>query len=278
VARFCRQAVLAVGSTSAERAKSLLFACAKVGAFAQSVGLELTFETVLCPSVIERCIVTSTSLSEPTRATLRSNLRYVGDRVVPGRSPAPVALSRQRAKAPYSPAEIDAYLALAAHQPTLSRRRRATGLLCLGAGAGLTGADLREVRGSSVTRRFGAVVVEVTAGRHPRSVPVLARYGDTLFEVAQASGDGFVAGGTDARRRNVTDSLVASLHAPGAGLDRLEVARLRSSWLASVAENIGLRSFLDAAGITCSQRLGDIVAGCEPLEEQRAIALLGAMA
>lgn len=112
VAHFCRQAVLAVGPMSGERAKSLLFACAKVGAFAQSVGIELTFEAVLCPPVIERCIVLSKALSGPTRATLRSNLRYVSARVMTGRAPAPIALSRQRAKAPYSPAEIGTCQAL----------------------------------------------------------------------------------------------------------------------------------------------------------------------
>jgi hypothetical protein len=32
---------------------------------------------------------------------------------------------------------------------------------------------------------------------------------------------------------------------------------------------------MHAAGITCSQRLGDIVAGLDPGSEQQAIALLG---
>jgi hypothetical protein len=35
-------------------------------------------------------------------------------------------------------------------------------------------------------------------------------------------------------------------------------------------------SFLHAAGITCSQRLGDITAGLEPADEATAVALLGA--
>ena len=43
-------------------------------------------------------------------------------RVVPQLYPADVPLSRERAKAPYNPAEIGGYLALADAQPTLERR------------------------------------------------------------------------------------------------------------------------------------------------------------
>jgi hypothetical protein len=32
---------------------------------------------------------------------------------------------------------------------------------------------------------------------------------------------------------------------------------------------------MDAAGIVCSQRLGDLVAGLDPVAEHRSVALLG---
>ena len=89
--------------------------------------------------------------------------------------PADTPLPRERAKAPYSPAEIAGYLALADAQPTAARRMRAAGLVCLGAGAGLIRADLRAVRGSDVICRSGGVIVAVRGAR-PRAVPVLARY------------------------------------------------------------------------------------------------------
>ena len=91
------------------------------------------------------------------RRTLRTNLRFIARRVVPQLSPADVPLPRERAKAPYSPAEIDGYLALADAQPTPERRMRAAGLVCLGAGAGLIRADLRAVRGTDVACRSGGV-------------------------------------------------------------------------------------------------------------------------
>jgi len=158
-ARFARQAAAACAPGDPARAKALLFACGKLGAFASAAGLQLVPEVCLHPSVIERFIVTAgRQLSDPTRRTLRTNLRYAARRACPQLGPAPVPLPRQRAKAPYRAAEIAGYLALSDAQPTRGRRMRAAGLICLGAGAGLTGADLRQVRGSDITCRSGGVV------------------------------------------------------------------------------------------------------------------------
>ncbi len=132
---------------------------------------------------------------------------------------------------------------------------RAAALICLGAGAGLTGADLRAARGTDVVRRSGGVVAVVHAAR-PRSVPVLARYHDRLLEAAAFAGDRLICGGRDPHRRNVTYPLISRL-AGGTGLPPLDTSRLRSTWLADAAALIGLPAFMRAAGITCSQRLGD---------------------
>ncbi|MGA2826339.1 MAG: hypothetical protein ABSF03_09455, partial [Streptosporangiaceae bacterium] len=114
-------------------------------------------------------------LSGAARRTLRTNLRFIGRRVVPQLYPADLPLPRERAKEPYSPAEIGGFLALAGAQPTMGRRMRAAGLVCLGAGAGLIRGNLREVRGTDIVCRSGGVVVTVR-GTRPRTVPVLARY------------------------------------------------------------------------------------------------------
>jgi len=150
---------------------------------------------------------------------------------------------------------------------------RAAGLVCLGAGAGLIRADLRAVRGTGIITRAGGVIVEV-GGPRPRAVPVLARYHQPLLESAGFAGDGLVTGGADPGRRNITTPLVTAL-AGGSGLPRLEGSRLRATWLAEVAELLGLATFLHAAGITCSQRLGDIIATLRPGDEAEAVALLG---
>jgi hypothetical protein len=58
-------------------------------------------------------------------------------------------------------------------------------------------------------------------------------------------------------------------------LPTLDVGRLRATWLRDVAEVIGLKAFMDAAGITCSQRLGDLVATLGAVDERRGVVLLG---
>ena len=194
--------------------------------------------------------------------------------MVPALAPADASLPRERAKAPYSPAEIASFLALAGAQPTAARRMRAAGLVCLGAGAGLTGADLRGVCGTDVICRSGGVIVEVRGAR-PRVVPVLSRYHDILLASAEFAGPGLVTGGTSAVRKNITTPLTRSL-CGGTGLPRLEASRLRSTWLHDCAELLGLATFMHAAGITCSQRLGDLLAALDPADEATAVALLGA--
>jgi integrase len=224
--------------------------------------------------VVERFTRSAAGVSPVARRTLRTNLRFLGRRVVPQLYPADAALPRERCKAPYSPAEITGYLALADAQPTLARRMRAAGLVCLGAGAGLIRGDLRAVRGSDIITRSGGVVVAVR-GPRPRVVPVLAGYHSPLLAAAAFAGTGPVTGGTDPGRRNLTTPLVAAL-AGGAGLPRLDTSRLRATWLRDTAGLLGLATFLAAAGISCSQRLGDLVAGLEPAGEAQAVRLLGA--
>ena len=92
---------------------------------------------VLHPSTAERFTRSGPGLSGAARRTLRTNLRFIGRGVVPQLYPRDLPLHRERAKAPYSLAEIDGFLALADAQPTAERRMRAAGLVCLGAGAGL---------------------------------------------------------------------------------------------------------------------------------------------
>jgi len=273
-ARFARQVAAAAGPRTRARANALLWAAARLAVWAVPLGLDPVPGVLLHSSVIERFAGSAPGLSGSARRTLRTNLRFIARRVVPALAPVDTPLPRERAKAPYSPAEIAGFLALAGAQPTAARRMRAAGLVCLGAGAGLAGADLRAVRGSDVICRSGGVVVEV-CGRRPRVVPVLARYHEPLLASAEFAGAGLVTGGTDPGRKNVTTPLTRSLSG-GTGLPRLEVSRLRMTWLADCARLLGLATFMHAAGITCSQRLGDLLATLDPADEATAVTLLGA--
>jgi len=273
-AAFARDVITTVRPGGQERAKNLLWAAGKLADYALGLGLEAVPDVVLHPSVAERFTRCAPGLSPVARRTLRTNLRFIGRRVVPQLYPADLPLPRERAKAPYSPAQIAGYLALADAQPTLERRMRAAGLVCLGAGAGLIRGDLREVRGTDVACRSGGVVV-VVRGARPRAVPVLSRYHARLLAAARFAGTGLICGGADPGRRNLTNPLVRALDG-GTGLPRLDTSRLRATWLAEAAQLLGLATFMHAAGITCSQRLGDLAAGLEPAGEAEAVRLLGA--
>lgn len=271
---FARSVVAAAVPPSAARAKALLWAAARLAAFGASVGLEPDPAVLLRPSVIERFVVVGVAgLSPASQRTLRANLGWLAA-TVSRRGPRPLCLPRDRAKKPYSQREIAAWLGLADAQGTQERRMRAQALVCLGAGAGICGGDLRAVTGAEVVCRAGGVTVNV-GGARPRTVPVLAAYATRLVASAAFAGGRPVIGGVDAARRNVTTDLIGSL-AGGAELGRLDTGRLRATWLAEVAGRLGLKAFMDAAGICCSQRLGDLVAGLPALDETETMTLLGA--
>jgi len=272
-AAFARQVVPLAAPAGRERAKNLLWAAGKLADYGLGLGLEAVPEVLLHPSTAERFTRCAPGLSGAARRTLRTNLRFIGRRVVPHLYPADLPLPRERAKQPYSPAEIAGFLALADAQPTAERRMRAAGLVCLGAGAGLIRGDLRGARGTDVACRSGGVVVTV-CGARARAVPVLARYQPRLLAAARFAGRGLICGGADPGRRNLTNPIVRALDG-GGGLPRLDTSRLRATWLADCGELLGLATFMHAAGISCSQRLGDLVAGLEPAGEAETVRLLG---
>jgi hypothetical protein len=274
-AAFARDVIARTAPAGRERAKNLLWAAGKLADYAASLGLELVPEAVFHPSTAERFTRCAPGLSGAARRTPRTNPRFIGRRVVPRLYPADLPLPREKSKRPYSPAEIGGYLALADARPTAERRMRAAGLVCLGAGAGLIRSDPRGVRGTDVACRSGGVLVTVRGAR-ARTVPALDRYHGRPLAVAEFAGTGLVCGGAGPGRRNITNPLVSALDG-GTGLPRLDTSRPRAAWLRDRAERIGLATFMHAAGISCSQRLGDLVARLEPAGEAEAVRPLGAV-
>jgi len=269
---FCRRVVSGVAPISPQRAKALLFASGKLATYAISIGLELEEHLVFHDSVIERFCSSRLAGTPVTARTLRANLRFVARHCVKDPRPQPVRMPRDHAKVGYSALEITRYLELADAQPTALRRMRSSALISLGAGAGLIGGELRHVRGTDIVCRSGGVLVTVST-RHPRSVPVLAPYQSRLTEARDAFGDRYLVTGKNPESHNVTNPIIRSLSG-GIDLPRLETARLRSTYLTKMAETIGLRAFMDAAGVSCSQRLGDLVAHLQSPDEETAVRLL----
>jgi integrase len=276
-AGFARAVVAQAEPATAARAKALLFAAGRLGAFAEQIGLELSAGALLSEPVIERFVLVGcVGVSPATRRTLRTNLRSLARAIERYPQPAPVGLPREPAKRPYAPAEIAGFLRLADAQATHARRLRASALVCLGAGAGVIAGELRHVRGSDVVERSGGVLVQL-GGARARAVPVLERYHERLLEAAAFAEYRLIVGGRNPDRRNVTDTMTAAL-STDLSLPRLQAGRLRSTWLVECARTIGLRAFMHAAGITCSQRLGDLAAQLSEATEVELITLLGGSA
>jgi len=274
---FAREVVAAAAPENAARAKAWLFAAGRLAAFAERLGLGLETGVLLRASMIERFIIEGCrSVSPATRRTLRTNLRALARATERYPGPGPVPLVRERAKRPYSLSEIDGFLRLADAQSTRARGLRASALVCLGAAAGVIAGELRHVRGSDIVCRAGGVLVKV-GGVRSRAVPVLERYQQRLLAAAAFAGERYVIGGRDPDRRNVTDSLSAAL-STDRSLPRLQAGRLRSTWLVECAQRIGLGAFMHAAGITCSQRLGDLAAQLPATSEAELVWLLGGSA
>jgi hypothetical protein len=114
----------------------------------------------------------------------------------------------------------------------------------------------------------------MVGGRRARALPVLARFHDELERAAAFAADGYLIGGSNPARRNLTEALTARL-CSDAGLPRLEAGRLRATWLVECAERIGLGAVMHAACVRCSQRLGDLVSYLPTVEEHATVVLLG---
>lgn len=273
-AAFARGVVARAAPGTPGRAKALSFAASRLAAFAERVGLELSPAVLFSEAMIERFVLVGCDgLAPASVRTVRTNLRALARSLERYPEPQPVALPRERAKRPYTEAEIEGYLRLAGALSTRRRRMRASALICVGAGAGVIAGELRHVRGSDVVARAGGVLVSVS-GRRARSVPVLADYHQPVLEAAAFAGEGFIVGGREPGRRNITDEPCALLSSDHS-LPRLESGRLRSTWLVSCARQIGLQGFMQAAGITCSQRLGDLATQLPTATEAELVALLG---
>ena len=166
---------------------------------------------------MERFTRCAPGLSGAARRTLRTNLRFTGRLVVPHLYPADAPLPRDRAKQPYSAAEIGGFLALAAAQPTagaagargragLPRRgrradpRRPARRPRQRRRAALRRGRRHRVRRPGARRTRPRPLPPATAGRRPR-----------------AAGDGLVCGGSENGRRNLTNRLVWPPWTAGAG-------------------------------------------------------------
>jgi integrase len=273
VGAFARAVVAAAGPPGPASAARWLSATAALGAWALGEGLALEAGALCCPEVVDR-FVEAHLRGRPagTRRSLRAVLRRVGRAVAPRAWPAdPERIGRSGAARPYSDAELAALLAAARHQRGAGTADAAVALICLGAGAGLGPADLRGLRGRDVAVEDGQVVVRARG----RQVPVHPRFAGELAALARRHPEDLLVGGRHPGRKNLA-AAPARLRA-GAGVPRLELARLRASWWARVLAATGLREVLAAAGVSAPSGLFAHLARLGPPSPAEVRARLGAL-
>lgn len=255
VAEFARSAVRKASPVSRTVAQNWLSIVAAFADWAAEQGHPLD-DRLWNPVHIERFVaVGMTDKASQVRASYRSALRRIGRRVAPTRFQAePPRLGRSGSAVPYSDDELAALLAAAEAQPTRHRRDSVMAFICLGAGAGLRPAEMRDLKGVDIVRVGATVAVRLP----DRTVPLLPELGRRLWKVAQRRGEGLLLGGRPGSK-NVSNRVTASFKR-GPGVPRLEWARLQATWRLTVLQAAGLREILAAFGTRAPSSLFALVA------------------
>jgi integrase len=211
----------------------------------------LTHEKVFTRHSIDRFIQLGlTHYTEGARANLRSQLLRVAESVADSRT-APRKLLPMRAalpSVPYSHDEIVSLRSWAATQSTPARRANAWVLLGLGLGAGLSAAEIGELKVGDITAEDWGVEIRVTSGR-PRTVPVRRLWEPGLRErraTLTADRFAFREGHTQAYDNLISNFVARSKHT---GV-RPQSQRMRATWLVDHL-NLGtpVAALIEAAGV-----------------------------
>lgn len=249
-----RDRVRAVKTKGPRSAQTHLSAGAGLLAFAAREGIPLRGEVVFSDEVIERYVAAELTGSRGSRGTTRSRLRRLRDAYAPEQTP---VVDYQRVRPPYTIDELAGLWRMVSNQSTPYRTRRLQALYCLCVGAGCDATDLRTVSGEDVYKDNGLVYVAIGEPR-VRTVPVLGSVGPTLLGLAETAGKEMVIGG-NADDHNLVNRLVRSATG-GEDLPRLNVARLRHSWMVAMANaRLPLTLLADMAGVATLRTFEDLL-------------------
>jgi integrase len=237
------------------RARSVLAGLAR---FAARRGIPAVPGCLLDWDVIEAfCVAGLAGRASSTRGTYRSVLYQLAAPVRGKPACRATPFAGARAPAPYSPAERAELAAIACAQRGPAMRASALAMVVFGIGAGLRPGELAGLRGCHVTRRGGQVVVEVSAGPVPRTVPVAARYAGRALDLARKAGAGFVFRPGPAGRagKNFVNIFAQRLARDGSA-PALSASRCRASFICDhLAAGTPLPALLAIAGIAEAESL-----------------------
>src|SRR5690606_38148195 len=213
--------------------------------------------------------------TDKSNTTIRGRLRRLRDAGQPAKTP---QIGRSAVRPPYTPEVLLGLWRLACAQPPLLRRRRLQALIFTSVWAGSCSSDLLHVTdASALDEPEGPTFLDI-GGDNARRVPVLAGFDVALVEVASAS-EGLLVGPA-ATTRNLISDLTRCV-VGGEDLPRLEVSRLRHTWLVCLMNAwVPVPAIMNLAGIKTIRILEELLPYCDgyrqPIQDEVAAAVRNA--
>lgn len=216
--------------------------------------------------------------STASRATTRSSLLWMADRLNPASRPQPlVRLPRQDLSAPYTPEQIDRMRRWATEQATPYKRHACWVLLALGLGAGLRTQEIDLMRREHIHADEHGVIVQVPGPRTSREVPVLAEWEEHLLVLTDCVAEGsflFKPERDGSRSKDIGYTTGHSANRPDF---RITVGRMRITWQVRLLNaGVPIHLLAQAAGLESLSGIERLLPLLEPPPREQAHALIRA--
>ena len=254
VADFTRESVLLVHPRSERQAIEAMRTVSQFVVWAHREGYPLDRDRMFIPDAVERYIaVAATHLAVSSRATRRSDLRRFSRQITTKApwAPDPPQLRQRRTLVPFTPDEIARLWEIANNQSTKIRRRRFTGYLALGLGAGLHPHEMWKANVGDLETVHDFLCVRVTESRHPRVVPITAPNDEVLTGFLTEPADAPILAYRPRKwDRSPFHEMLRKADVPP-GCPTITPARLRATWMvAHLSAGIAMGGLMQIAGFT----------------------------
>jgi integrase len=252
ISQLVRDAVTTAAPQSAYSAHRLLVTVAGYVQWAHfHAGLPLDARILFRREIIARYMTRNPrNLEEGTRRNYRSMLLRVSEVLSPDYVAKPmVSLNGRTILPPYSAKELNELRDWANGQNTLGKRRKASVLLALIAGAGLRPIEVAELHRRDLHFDSEGVLISIHNESGSRTVPLLAEWESLLrWAVSAVAEDDLVFGMPNRRTyKNLLSGFV--VHTVGKHKPRSD--RLRASWLVRhLSAGTPMKALMEAADIT----------------------------